>query len=462
VADSVGLSTRLFAEYGPIVSLTRSYGERLYSPLAHCPGIFLTYGPDAFRQVANQHDTFGKFPLTGQLFAQRGTSLRTSPLNHFLTGLFGANGAEHRQQRRLLMPAFHKQRLETYAQDMVRITQSFLQEWEAGSVRDVAIDMQLVTMRIATQTLFGEDVGSSGSGAGMLLHDILHLSSHWLTSALPYDLPGLPFRRFLNLVADYERRMRAIIARKRDSCRDSTDVLSMLLAAQDAESGARLTEEEVLGHVGVLFAAGHETSANALTWTLFLLSQHPGIASDVLDELTAVLRGAVPSPEHLERLPLLERVVKESMRLLPPVPWNARVLLAPAEVAGFTLPQGAEVWLSIFQTHRAPDIFPDPRKFNPARWESVDPGPFDYVPFSAGPRMCIGASFAMLEVRLVLAILIQRFRLDLPEGARIDRAGIVVLSPKRGMRMKVSRQDRRFARGPGSVRGDIREVIELA
>ena len=461
VTDSVGLSTRLFAEYGTMVSLSQGHRERLYSPLPDCPAIFLTYGSSAFRQAANLHDTFGKFPLTGQLFARRGTSVRTSPLNHFMTGLFGVNAAEHRQHRRLLMPAFHKQRLEMYAQDMVRITQSFLEEWQPGKTRDLAADMELLTMRIATQTLFGEDVGNSEAGTGKILHEVLRLSSHWLTAAVPWDIPGLPLRRFLNLVTAYERRMRTVIERKRESGRDGTDVLSMLLAAQDAESGARLTEEEVLGHVGVLFAAGHETSANALTWTLFLLSQHPQIAADVLDELNGALRGAVPIPSDLERLPLLERVVKESMRILTPVPWNARVLLAPAELGGFELPQGAEVWLSIFQTHRSPDIFPDPGKFNPSRWEAADPGPFEYVPFSAGPRMCIGAGFAMLEIRLVLAILLQKFRVELPQGSRIDRAGLIVLSPKGGMRVMVSKPDRLLSHGKGSVSGNIRELVEL-
>jgi len=459
--DSVGLSTRLFTEFGPIVALTRRHGERLYSPLGECPGIFLSYGSEAFKQAANRHDTYGKFPLTGQLFAKRGTSGRTEPLNHFLTGLFGVNGEAHRQHRRLLMPAFHKQRLEAYAQETVRISESFLRDWQTGTQRDVAADMQLLTMRIATKTLFGEDVGNSGAGTGGLLREAMRFSSHWLTAALPWDMPGLPYHRFLNAVSVYEREMRGIIQRKRALGQEGNDVLSMLLHAQDADSGARLTEDEVLGHVGVLFAAGHETSANALTWTLFLLSQYPEVARDLLDELEGTLRGGTPGPEHLDRLPFLERVVQESMRVLPPVPWNARVLLGATELGGFELPAGAELWLSIFQTHRSPDLFPEPAKFLPARWESAQPGPFDYVPFSAGPRMCIGAGFAMLETRLILAMLLQRFRFEIVEGAAIDRAGIVVLAPRRGMPMRLCHRDSSANKTVPTAKGNIRELVEL-
>jgi cytochrome P450 len=343
----------------PIVALTQGRGHRLYSPLPQSPGIFLTYGPDAFREATTHHDGFGKFPLTGQLYAKRSTDGRTRPLQHFLTGLFGVNGEEHRRQRRLLI------------------------------------------------------------------------------------------------------QMRRIVQQKRATGPGTTDVLSILLQAEDADTGTSLTENEVLGHVGVLFAAGHETSANAVTWTLFLLGQHPEVAAQLVDELDGVLRGADPGAADLGRLPLMEYVVKEAMRVLPPVPWNARVLLWTAEVGGYQLPAGAEVWISIFETHRCPALFPEPAKFRPSRWESLDLGPFEYVPFSAGPRMCIGAGFAMMEIRLILAMVLKRFRLEMAEGACLDRAGIVVLAPKNGLPMKIYPQDRRFGDGAAKVRGNIGELVEL-
>jgi cytochrome P450 len=382
-------------------------------------------------------------------------------LQHFLTGLFGVNGEEHRRQRRLLMPAFHRERLETYASEMVRITHSYLVEWQPGSTRDISADMQFLTMRIATQTLFGEDVGQDGAATATLLRDTLRINSRWLTAALPWDLPGLPYRRLLNKAAAYEVQMRRIVQQKRATGPGTTDVLSILLQAEDADTGTSLTENEVLGHVGVLFAAGHETSANAVTWTLFLLSQHPEVAAQLVDELDGVLRGADPGAADLGRLPLMEYVVKEAMRVLPPVPWNARVLLGTAEVGGYQLPAGAEVWISIFETHRCPALFPEPAKFRPSRWESLDPGPFEYVPFSAGPRMCIGAGFAMMEIRLILAMVLKRFRLEMAEGVCLDRAGIVVLAPKNGLPMKIYRQDRRFGDGAAKVRGNIGELVEL-
>lgn len=457
--DSVGVAAGMFRQFGPMVALTRGRNDRLYSPLPECPGIFLTHGAEAFREVGSRHDVYGKFPLTGQLFAKRRPSGRAAPLNRFLTGLFGANGDEHRRNRRLLMPAFHRQRLELYARDMAAISESQFETWRAGARLDIAAEMQALTLRIASKTLFGEEVSPEGVSTGRLLRDIVRLCSHWLTVTFPWDLPGLPYRRFLDAIAVYEAEMRRIIQRRRQSGNGPNDVLSMLLQAQDADTGTPLTEDEVLGHVGVLFAAGHETSANALTWTLFLLSQHPRVASDLRDELQGLLRGGPAGSEHLDRLPLLERVVQESLRLLPPVPWNARVLLEPAELNGASLPAGAEVWLSIFETHRSPAVFPEPDRFRPERWETARPSRFEYVPFSAGPRTCIGAGFALMEIRLILANLLPRFSLELSPQAVIDRSGIVVLTPRRGMPMELLAPGAAGRAPRHEFAGNLRELV---
>jgi cytochrome P450 len=259
-----------------------------------------------------------------------------------------------------------------------------------------------------------------------------------------------------------DEEMRKIITRKRTADTDEGDVLSMLLQARDAESGVGLSEDELLGHVSVIFAAGHETSANALTWTLFLLSQHPEVAADLLDELESVLQGEAPSIEQLQQLPLLERVIKESMRVLPPVPWNGRVTSKPTELGGYALPQGTEVFVSIYQTHHMPELYPNPEAFNPQRWETIEPTPYEYNPFSAGQRLCIGAAFAMMEIKIVLAMLLQRYRLQLLPQLRIDRFGLIIMAPKYGMPMVVHQQDRQFALGVGGVRGNVREMVNLS
>jgi len=460
-SDTIGYARRLFAAYGPLVALSAGGGTNLYSPLPACPGTVLVYGPELVREVATQHEIFYKYPISGGMYPLEAVSPRTAPLRYFLTGLFGVNSDAHRQQRRLLMPAFHKQRVDSYRDDMVAIAQSHFDRWQPGEQRDILEEMLLLSMRIATRTLFGDDSGERGHQACHVLREALHLLTNPFTRLLRYDWPGLPYHRFLSLAARYETEMRAIIERKRAAGAATGDMLAMLMQACDADSGARLTNEELLGHVGAIFAAAHETSASALTWTLFLLAQHPQIAADLLDELDRVLHGDAPTVEQLAQLPLLEWVVKESLRVLPPAPWNGRVTSQPTALGGYVLPAGTEVLASIYQTHHMPELYAEPEHFNPRRWETIAPTIFEYNPFSAGPRMCIGATFAMLEIRIVLAMLLQRFRLQCLPQRTVDRSGAIVLSPKGGMPMIIHRQDRRFSQSVGRVRGNVREMVWL-
>lgn len=459
--DSIAYTRQLFAKYGNLVALAEGGGTRLYSPRAVCPGTVFACGPDLTRQVATQQDAYHKCPLTGPLYSLRNQSERTKPLRHFLVGIFGDNEERHKQQRKLMMPAFHHQRLQTYVQDMVAITESDLNSLKVGEVCDIAAVMRQVTLRIATKTLFGEDIGTQGGSTGEMIHQALELQVTVLMKLLKYDLPGLPWHTYLNLAARYETGMRALIEAKKQRGKDEPDVLSMLMQVQDEDTQAKLSEEELLGHVGVLFVAGHETSANALTWTLFLLSQHPHIMSDVVDELELVLQGSAPSLAQLQQLTLLEHVIKESMRVLSPVPWNGRVTAKPTELGGYSLPTGTEVFVSISQTHHMSELYPSPNSFDPRRWETITPTAYEYNPFSAGPRVCIGAAFAMMEIKIILAMLLQRYRLQFAAQKPIDRSGVIVMMPKHGMSMKVHLQDRQFSQGVGSVQGNIRDMVDL-
>jgi cytochrome P450 len=457
--DSIAFTRELFQQYGPIVSMRSGGGSNLYSSDPNCPGTVFAYGPELVRQVATQHEIYYKHPLSGRLYGRRHESARAEPLKHFAVGLFGVNSDSHRQQRQLMMPAFHRQQLEGYRDEIVALTHSTLDRLQPGQPCDISQVMRLLTMRIATKTLFGEDVGETGGGLGQLLQDTLAILGTPLMMFFPFDLPGLPYHRFLSQTAQIDEQMRQLIERKRQ--RLDRDVLSMLIQARDEVDGSGLTEEELLGHVGVLFAAGHETSSNALTWTLFLLSQHPQVAADLLDELQAVLHGEAPTMVQLSQLPLLDRVIKESMRILPPVPWNGRVTSQPTELGGYALPPGTEVFVSIYQTHQMPDLYPNPSRFQPQRWETISPSMYEYNPFSAGPRVCIGAGFAMMEIKLILAMLLQRYRLQLLPHTRIDPAGVVVTAPRQGMPMQVHNQDRQFHASVAPVRGTVRQMVHL-
>jgi len=174
-----------------------------------------------------------------------------------------------------------------------------------------------------------------------------------------------------------------------------------------------------------------------------------------------VLHGEPPTVEQLQHLPLLDRVVKESMRVLPPAPWNARVLSQPMEFGGYALPSGTEVFVSIYHTHHMPELYPQPEVFDPGRWEHITPSIFEYQPFSAGPRMCIGASFAIMEIKIILAMLVQRYRLQCLLRSTVDRSGLIVITPRGGLPMIVHKQDRQFTRGVGGIRGNVREMVTL-
>ncbi|MEM9926665.1 MAG: cytochrome P450 [Cyanobacteria bacterium P01_D01_bin.50] len=459
--DSIGYTSRLFKTYGSVVSMAAGGGTNVYSPLGECPGTVFTCGAENVRTVTRQHEIYYKYPLSGMMYSERNDSPRKEPLKHFGVGLFGLNGGTHRQHRQLLMPAFHKQRIDSYRDDMVAISQSVLEQLTIDKPVDIAQVMRLLTLRIATKTFFGSDVGEEGAKSGQILQEALGMNGSLAIALLPFDIPGLPYHQLLNLFAQLDEEMRLLIRRKRASSEDDGDVLSMLIRARDAETGFTLNEDELLGHAGVIFAAGHETSANAITWTLFLLSQHPQIAQDVLDELQSVLNGVAPTVDQLQKLPLLERVIKESMRLLTPVPWNGRVTSQATELGGYELPKGTEVFVSIYHTHHMPEIYPEPERFNPQRWETYEPTMFEYNPFSAGSRICIGAGFAMMEIKIVLSMFLQKYRLEYIQKQIIDRFGLIVMGPKNGIKMIVRKQDRNFTQGVGGVKGNIREMVDL-
>ena len=459
--DCIGYSNQLFATYGNVVSLAASGGTNIYSPDTDCPGTILAYGPEITRQVTSQHYIYEKRPVSGPLYRQKDKSKRTQPLNNFGAGLFGVNGEIHLQQRKLMMPAFHKTKVESYRDDMVAMTQYEIDQLSTNQPCAINQLMERLTLRIVTKTLFGEDINLVDSTAGELIQEVLNCQRTSSIKLFPFDVPGLVFHRYLNLLAQYETKIKKIIAEKRAKGSNDNDVLSMLIQARDEESGHPLSEEELIAHTGVIFLAGHETTANALTWTIFLLSQHPQVVGDLVNELDSVLHGEPPKIEQLEQLTLLDRVIKESMRILASVPWNGRVTSETTELGGYEIPKGTEVLVSIYHTHHMAEIYPDPKAFKPERWETIEPSIYEYNPFSSGPRLCLGATFAKMEIKIILAMLLQSFRWEYINNQKIDRTGVTTIKPKYGLSMMVRPQDHQFHQGVGNVTGNIRESVKL-
>lgn len=434
---------RLYETYGGVATLARGTADYVF-----------TFTPEYSRHVINDTSTF--FNMDGASMPVRVPE--GSALARLFTGLIQMNGPRHRQQRRLIVPALHRARVAAYADAIVAQTERHLGTWRPGQVRDVLREMRALTLAIAVDTLLGLDPARGGRDVHRLLERWIALVFSVPALLLPVPLPGLPYHRLLALSTRLEAEIRALIAHKRAAA-DHDDVLSMLLRAHD-ETGACLTDDELVGQTNFLFMAGHATTTSALSWTLFLLSQHPDVAAGVADELDRALAGRLPTVDDLPELPLLEAVIKESMRLLPPVLWWSRVSTAPCTLGPYAVAEGAHVVYSAFITHRLPACYPEPERFLPERWRTCEPGPFEYIPFSAGPRMCLGATFAMVEMKLVLATLLSRFRLAPLPGSRVDHGGLMLSTPRPGLPMRVYRQDRSLVRVP--VRGSIHRVVDLA
>lgn len=450
IGGLAGLLTLYRNPFGALRALHATYGDVVALAEGN-PSYVFVFGPELNRQVLAHADRFEN--TVGPFFAQlpRQTTLGRLLVNNLPV----MNGEHHRQQRRLMQPAFHHQQIGHYHAAMVALTEETLEHWQAGAVVDVLAEMRQLTQRIAVKTLFGMDDPVELDRVGRLLQRIIVTSqSPWVLLA-PANVPGLPFHRANRLVGYLEGYLRSLIERKRDQ-HDSQDVLAALVRAHD-EDGAQLSDDELLGHAFTLFVAGHETTSNALTWALFLLDQHPRVLTTLMDEIDREVGDRAPTMEDLGRLSFLDGVIKESLRLLPPAPIGMRVASAPAELGGYSVPQGATIIYSEFITHRMPEIYTQPDRFLPERWATLHPSPYAYLPFAAGPHMCIGWAFAIQELRVVLAMLLQRFRLAVVPGTHVEPG--IGMRPARGLPTIIHAQDRQFRASP--VQGSMGQLVDL-
>jgi len=439
----VAFLTSLHQRYGEIAALARGTANYIF-----------VFSPEYNQQVLGNTALFYALDAdTLPIHIPPATALA-----RLYAGLHQMNGARHKQQRQMLLPAFHKQHVAGCRDAMVALIERQLASWQPGQVRDLLRETRDLTLAIAVQTRLGLDPHQEGASIRALIEQWITLIFSIPTLALPLDLPGLPYHRLLVLSERLECEILAIIARKRAGTLDQGDILSVLLQAHDAD-GSRLTDAELIGQLTSLFVAGHDITARVLTWTLFLLTQHPQVMADLLDELDGLLHGATPSAAQLDELPLLDMVLKESMRILPPVLWWSRISTMPGTLGPHSLPKGAQVTVSHYITHRRPELYPQPSAFLPERWRTITPGPYEYLPFSAGPRVCPGSAAAMIELKLTLAIMLQRFHLALPPQARVDLGGLMLSAPKHGLPLRIARQQRQFTKS--EVRGTIRAIVDL-
>lgn len=454
--DPIGYLDALFKEYGKLVWVKTP--PMATPPNPNYPGTVFLYGPDLMQEVVTEHDAYYRVAMSLGLYPVENISVRQEPVTRIMTGLPFLRRDEHRKHRRLMMPAFHKQAVQTYHHDMVTSTLETIDHWKVGQRIDLSEEMSRLTMRITALTLFGRESVREGEQLGRTVDTWIDYVMS-LSHLLPYDLPGFRYRNWLHLSKEIETATRQLIEEKRASGATDHSLLSTLIQARD-QDGSSLSEDELIGHISLLLWGSRDPVIYVATWTLFLLSQFPEIQAEVVDELDRVLAGNLPTVAQLDQLPAVERVINETMRLLPPFPVIHRVSAQANELGGYPIPAGAEIIMSTYHTHRMEEIYPDPFAFKPERWLTIEPSVFEFTPFSGGPRMCIGSSFAMQELQVLLALVMQRYRLEFVPSARVDRLVHVTLTPKNGMPMIVHTQDRQFTAGTG-VHGNIRNMVKL-
>jgi cytochrome P450 len=367
-------------------------------------------------------------------------------------GLLSSEGDFHKRQRRLAQPAFHKERIASYGAKMVEWSLRAQERWRSGLTVDAAREMNRLTLGIVGSTLFGTDVDAEASEIGQAITDALEMFS---VGRLGFAriLERMPFPGTLRLHAARERLDRTVyrmIEERRRSGDDRGDLLSMLILATDSEGdGTGMSDVQLRDEAMTIFLAGHETTANALAWTWYLLSRNPAAEAKLHAEIDAVLGDRPPAMEDVKRLPYAEHVVAESMRLFPPAWGIGRQAAEDVEVAGYQVLAGEACFVSQWVLHRDQRFFPDPLRFDPDRWEpeiAATRPKFAYFPFGAGSRICIGESFAWMEAILILATLAQGWRLRLVPNQRITPQPRITLRPSPGIRMTLERRERELRR----------------
>jgi cytochrome P450 len=412
---------------------TRDYGDVVALRLGP-RRLFLVNHPDGIEEVlVTQARNFIKhFALRGDPFVL-GNGLLTSEGDFWL------------RQRRLIQPAFLPSRIAVYAPAMVAAAERLMSTWQVGETRDLLVEMKRLTLAIAAETLFGADATNNAATVNRALQV---LQEHFITRfnslvKTPIWLPTRANLRFRRAVRELDAIVYDFIHKRRASGSDRPDLLSLLLRARDEDGGGQMTDRQVRDEAMTLFLAGHETTALALSWTWYSLTQNPAAEERLLAEVREVLGGRAPTAEDWPRLKFTEHVVQEAMRLYPPVYAFGREASTTCTITGFRVPAGTTILMSPWVVHRDPRFYEAPEQYRPERWSSdaVRTMPkFAYCPFGGGPRICIGNSFAMMEMVLLVATLVQRFRFTLLPEPAVVPSPTFTLRPRNGIPVQLERR----------------------
>ncbi len=361
-------------------------------------------------------------------------------------GLFVSEGDVWRRQRRLAQPAFHRQRIASFAKIMTDSAEAMLERWrpfaERGEIVEVDTEMLRLTLGIVGKALFSRDLSDEADTMSRSFEIIRRHTTDRIMSVLkfPTSFPILKNRRFRQAIANAERIVYDLIAERHRGEGNPDDLLSLLMAARDEETGEGLSDEELRDQALTIIGAGYETTTQALAWTWYLLAKHPEVENRLHAEISDVLGGRTPTFEDLANLKYTLMVFREAMRLYPPIWMMTRAAIEADEIGGYRIPTNSEILLLPYITHRHPKYWEKPEEFFPEHFlpEKVATRPrFAYFPFGGGSRQCIGNNFALMEAQLIIATVTQKYRLRLADKRTIEPETSVTLRPRGGVRMKL-------------------------
>ncbi|MCY1045916.1 cytochrome P450 [Corallococcus sp. bb12-1] len=426
--DVLGFLTAIHREYGDVVSY------RLGPIKSH-----LIAHPDGVRHVLQDHvKNYTKDHLSYRM-------------GKWITGngLLTSQGDFWLRQRRLAQPAFHRQRIAGMAARMIQSTEAMLQRWEASAAQGTPVgiteEMMRLSLGIVGEALFGTSVEEQTARVGAAFNELSRQIADRFRSfnMLPPVLPTRNDRAFRAARTTLKETVQGIIATRRQRPEDTGDLLSMLMAARDEDTGTGMTDAQLGDEVLTMLLAGHETTATTLSWVFGLLAKHPEVEARLHAEVDAVLAGRAPTVEDVPKLGYTRQVVEEAMRLYPAAVIFSRTVMEDDVICGFKIPKGSAVDVSPYVTHRHPDFWEEPDLFRPERFApeaAAKRHRFAWFPFSGGPRQCIGNSFAMMESQLVLATVAQRYRLREAPGFTLQPESHLSLRPFGGLPMHLERR----------------------
>ncbi len=438
--DPLACMKKLRAEHGNVCALEEG-GTRIY----------FAFGAESNHQVLSNGAEFHS-----RFFALRGS--RNSPQRRLSSGLLSMNGEQHKRHRRLVMDAFIKKAILSYVPTIRTLSEQMIDDWRPGTERDISRDMTEFMLRLTSSILFGVESAEMAYRIGRMTDHWVHMNHELGMGAFVAD-PEMARRytELLDFAGELEGEIKELIEQRKRNPTGS-DAMSLLIKAHDAEGG--ISDDEMVGQAALIFAAAHLTTAHSLTWTLFLLAQHPSAMSELHHELKSQLDGGFPSIEQVERIPCMERTVKESMRVLPASSYSQRIAAMPTQLGPFALTAGSGIVFSQFMTHHSSDLYVDPDAFLPTRWLQINPSPYQYLPFGAGPRMCLGAPLAMLILKTVLPTILQRFKVTAVPMSEVSGKVIsTMLCPTSSVMLRLDKQDGRFESQP--VLGNIHTMVDL-